>query len=102
MSIDTGGISHQRTARGGRYVYRFEDGAEAVLDYVDQGEGVVAMTHTGTPPHHRNKGAAEAIVRHAVAEARAAGTKIVPVCSYVAALFARNADWADLRADRER
>jgi hypothetical protein len=100
MSIDTSDIRHERTARGGRYVYRFADGAEAVLDYVNEGEGVVAMTHTGTPPHHRNKGAAEAIVRHAVAEAREAGTKIVPVCSYVAALFARNADWADLRADR--
>ena len=102
MSIDTRDIRHERTARGGRYVYRFEDGAEAVLDYVNQGEGVVAMTHTGTPPHHRNKGVAEAIVRRAVAEARESGTKIVPVCSYVAALFARNADWADLRADRTR
>jgi predicted GNAT family acetyltransferase len=100
MTIDPKAISHQRTARGGRYAYRFEDGAEAVLDYVDQGEGVVAMTHTGTPPHHRNKGVAEAIVRLAVAEAREAGTKIIPVCSYVAALFARNPDWADLRADQ--
>ncbi len=100
MTIDPNAISHQRTGRGGRYVYRFEDGAEAVLDYVDRGEGVVAMTHTGTPPHHRNKGVAEAIVRLAVAEAREAGTKIIPVCSYVAALFARNPDWADLRADQ--
>ena len=102
MSIDTTAIQHEKTARGGRYVYRFEDGAEAVLDYVNQSPRVVAMTHTGTPPHHRNKGAAEAIVRRAVAEARESGTKIIPVCSYVAALFARNADWADLRADRSR
>ena len=102
MSIDTSDIRHERTPRGGRYVYRFEDGAEAVLDYVNQGDGVVAMTHTGTPPRHRNKGVAEAIVRFAVAEAREAGTKIVPICSYVAALFARNPDWADLRASRTR
>ena len=100
MTIDKSRITHERTDGGGRYVYRFEDGAEAVLDYVDQGADVVAMVHTGVPPQHRNKGAAEAIVRHGVADVGTAGKTIVPVCSYVAAMFARNPDWSDLKARR--
>ena len=98
MAIDKSEITHETRNGGGRYVYRFEDGAEAVLDYVEQGADIIAMTHTGVPPQHRNKGAAEAIVRHGVAEARAAGKTIMPVCSYVATLFSRNPDWSDLKA----
>lgn len=99
MPIDESQITHQTRNGGGRYAYRFDDGSEAVLDYVARGDGVIAMTHTGVPPQHRNKGAAEAIVRHGIADARASGRKVVPVCSYVSALFLRNPDWADLRAD---
>ena len=38
------------------------------------------------------------LVNRAIADARTDGSKIVPLCSYVAAQFRRHPEWADLRA----
>ena len=45
------------------------------------------------------RGVAAELVERLVADARDEGFKIVPQCSYVAAKFADNPDWHDLRAD---
>lgn len=54
--------------------------------------------HTFTPPQARGQGIARKLVEAMVADAREHGFKIVPQCPYVAALFRKNPDWADLRA----
>jgi predicted GNAT family acetyltransferase len=46
----------------------------------------------------RGQGVAQVLVEALVADARAQGFKIVPQCSYVAALFRRHPEWADLLA----
>ncbi len=54
--------------------------------------------HTLVPRELEGQGIAGQLVRALIADARAQGFRIVPQCSYVAAQFARHADWADLRA----
>ncbi len=54
--------------------------------------------HTFVPPAMRGQGVAQILVEALVADAREHGFKIVPQCSYVAALFRRHPEWADLLA----
>ena len=87
-------IHHDRDALGGRYWIAFP-GDEAEMTYRLSG-GVMAIDHTYSPPAARGQGLAERLIRRAVADARAEGLKIAPLCSYAAAQFARHPDWSDL------
>lgn len=82
----------------GRYVIRIEDGLEAELTYGRREDGTVVADHTYVPPSHRGRGLAEQLMAALIADARGAGFRIVPVCSYVAAQFRRHPEWAGLRA----
>ena len=55
--------------------------------------------HTFVPPEMRGRGVAQQLVEALVADARQEGFKIVPECSYVAALFRRHPEWSDLLAE---
>lgn len=74
-------------------------GAErrAELTWVERG-GVRHANHTFVPDDMRGRGIAGKLVDALIADARAQGFRISPDCSYVAAAFRRNPDWADLRA----
>jgi predicted GNAT family acetyltransferase len=54
--------------------------------------------HTFVPPEMRGQGVAQVLVEALVADAREQGFRIVPQCSYVAALFRRHPEWSDLLA----
>lgn len=83
-------------ARHGRYVARVAGiDAEAELTFTRRGPDRISADHTGAPEALRGTGAAGALVEAMVADARKAGFRIVPLCSYVAARYARNPDWAD-------
>ena len=60
------------------------------------GEGVIIIDHTGVPDFYRGKGVGVKLVERAVADARASGKKIVPLCPFAAAQFRRRAEWADM------
>ncbi len=92
-------IQHEDDGATGRYFHLFDDGSEAEMTYRRVSANVIAADHTGVPPHHRGQGHAEQLVAAAMADARRNGTKIVPLCSYVAAMFRRHPEWADLRSD---
>jgi uncharacterized protein len=80
---------------------RFElriDGHLAVLDYVEQGENVLAFTHTFVPPELRGRNVAAILTRFALDDARRQGKKVAPRCSYVATFLERNQEYADLKA----
>lgn len=100
MSIDPKAITIDKQAGGGRYVYRFADGDEAEMAFVEQQPGVVLITHTGTPPRHRGQGVAAALVTRAIEDFRAGGKKVIPACSFARDQFAEHAEWADLLASR--
>jgi predicted GNAT family acetyltransferase len=73
------------------------DGHLSVCDYALAGDSMI-FTHTFVPPELRGRGIAEKLVRAALADARAAGRKVEPACSYVAVFIQRNKEYQDLLA----
>lgn len=87
-------VHHDAAARR----YESGEGAHlAVLEYERTGDRVT-YTHTFVPPELRGRGLAEALVRAALADARTAGLKVVPQCSYVAKFIERHAEYQPLLA----
>ena len=91
-------IAREETAGRGRYVIHMPDGSDAEMTFARQDPTTIVIDHTGVPPQFRGQKIAEPLMVHAIAEARARGEKIVPVCSYVVAQFRRHPEWEDLRA----
>ena len=80
--------------------HRYEaivDGLLSVCEYEVVDDKVV-FTHTLVPPELRGRGIAEQLVRAALADARTAGRKVVPACSYVEVFIKRHREYADLLA----
>jgi len=89
------------TVRHNPTAHRYEtvvEGHLAVCEY-ELGEGRMTFTHTLVPPELRGRGIAELLVRPALADARAAGRKVIPACSYVAKFIERHMEYQDLLAD---
>ena len=81
----------------GRYSTRPDpDGPEAELTYSRASDALIIIDHTGVPDAYRGQKVGVALVERAVADARAGGYKILPLCPFAAALFRRHADWADV------
>lgn len=94
------GVTITRHDEGARGEYRAQvAGSEHVgrLTWSDQ-NGVKAADHTLVPPEIGGRGVAAALVEALIADARAEGFKIRPLCSYVAVAFKRHPEWADLHA----
>ena len=78
---------------------RFEahvDGELCECCYVRSGD-VLTFTHTEVPAALGGRGIAAALVREALAWARANHLRVVPACSYVAAYMQRHPETLDLR-----
>lgn len=75
-------------------------GSDAIgrLTWVRRGDGARVAEHTLVPREIGGRGIAGLLVEDLIADARANGFKIVPQCSYVAAKFDKNPEWADLLA----
>lgn len=91
---DTPAVRHN--AAENRYEIAIESHL-AVAEYVMH-DGKQVLTHTLVPVELRGRGLAEALVRTALNDARAAGRKVVPACSYVARFIEKNPEFADLVA----
>ncbi|NUB46321.1 N-acetyltransferase [Fertoebacter nigrum] len=78
----------------GRYVIR-QDGADAELTYSITSPTLVIADHTAVPDAFRGTGAGLALVTRLVADARAEGFKIMPLCPFVNAQRKRHPEWAD-------
>lgn len=72
-----------------------EDGMTAVADYRRQ-DGRLLITHVESPPALRGKGTAGRLMTGVLDAARAAGDKVVPLCSYAVAFIRRNPQYQDL------
>jgi len=91
-------ITRELTASRGRYVGRIAGvEGEAELTFSRANPQLVITDHTGTPDSMRGMGAAKALVERLIADARAEGFKIAPLCPFVKAQLERNPDWSDLR-----
>jgi predicted GNAT family acetyltransferase len=91
-------VEREDGAGHGRYVIRLAGGLEAEMTYRRIGSGVIVIDHTYTPPEYRGQNVAFRLIDRAIADARADGTRIKPVCSYAVAQFRRHPEWADLLA----
>jgi len=100
MAIDPNDISLEDGGSKGRYVYR-ADGTEAEMTFTRAGEGLVIIDHTGVPDAFRGQGVGAALVTKAVADFRAAGKKVLPLCPFAAAQFRRHPEWTDLLQERK-
>lgn len=89
-------IRREEEGSKGRYVLS-RDGGEAVMTYSRLSPTRIIVDHTEVPDALRGSGAAFALVEHLVADARARGFTVVPLCPYVAAQARRHQDeWADV------
>ena len=92
-------ITHEGGGSSGRYVAEVAGAAvTGHLDWESVSKGVRVATHTIVPQPIGGRGVAAELVKALVADAREEGFRIVPQCSYVARLFDRHPEWADLRA----
>jgi len=82
----------------GRYVLEMPAGEEAYLTFVRSSPAHIVIDYSFVPPSARGRGVAARLVAYAVDDARDTGTRITPVCGYVAAEFRRHAEWADVLA----
>jgi len=80
------------------FYVKFEDGSKAYLRYSIEGDKM-HLIETYTPPQHRGKGVAKAMVDKAVEVAREKGLKIVPICSYSVYYFLKNPQFRDVLAE---
>lgn len=78
---------------------RFElevDGHTAIAAYERDGD-IVAFTHTVVPAALRGQGVGSRLIEGALAQVRAAGGKVRPLCTFVAGYIAQHPQWQDLR-----
>ena len=72
-----------------------EQGETAIAAYTLDGDAIV-FTHTEVPPALEGHGVGSRLIAGALAQVRAAGLKVVPACSFVAAYLRRHPEAADL------
>jgi uncharacterized protein len=96
-------ITHHVAGQGGRYVAVVEGAkAEGYLEWEAggkrDGREIRIAAHTIVPRAIGGRGVAAALVERLIADAKRLDFLVRPDCSYVAAKFKDNPDWASLRA----
>ncbi|MTH79141.1 GNAT family N-acetyltransferase [Paracoccus aestuariivivens] len=90
-------VSYEDQGSKGRYVARIA-GIEAVgeLTISKVSADLIIADHTYVPDAMRGTGAGSALVNRLIADARAKGQHIVPLCPFVRAQVQRHPEWADV------
>ena len=101
MAIDQDEIVLEDGEGKGRYVYR-ADGAEAQMTFSKAGARLLIIDHTEVPDAFRGQGVGVALVARGVADARAAGKRIIPLCPFAAAQFRKHPEWVDVLQERRQ
>jgi predicted GNAT family acetyltransferase len=79
---------------------RFElavDGTVAFANY-RRTPGVVNITHTETPAALRGRGIASQLIKGALEQIRAEGSKVVAGCGFVVAYLSKHPEFSDIQA----
>lgn len=79
----------------GRFFIR-QHGAEAELTFSITSPTLIIADHTGVPDAFRGQGAGLRLVQALVADARAQGYKVMPLCPFVNATRKKHPEWADV------
>jgi len=94
--MTAGTITREQSDTKGRYVYSDGEGPDAEMTYSKAGESLIIIDHTEVPDRFRGQGVGLALVTRAVDDARAAGTRILPLCPFAKAQFGKNPQWVDV------
>ncbi|MFG3343302.1 GNAT family N-acetyltransferase [Glycomyces sp. NPDC048151] len=79
----------------GRYEVHQDGRLLGFADYVRR-EGVITFTHTEVLPEAAGTGAAAALARASLDDARARGERVRPLCPYYARFVERHPEYQDL------
>lgn len=79
----------------GRYVVEL-NGAKAEMTYSKAGDSMIIIDSTEVPQAMRGQNLGVALVFQAVEDARSSGKKIMPLCPFAKAQFARHSEWHDV------
>ena len=79
----------QHDSEGSRFVVSLPDG-EAQLVYAPFGDDLLDLQHTEVPPSGHGEGVGDALVRAALAYARAHDLNVIATCPYVQAWLRRH------------
>lgn len=83
---------------GGAFLVERAGERLAEMTYAMDGQGRAVIDHTWVSPALRGEGTGLALLRAAVDWARRDGVRVVPVCSFARAAFARHEELADVLA----
>lgn len=98
MTTPRDAIRHQEAGAHGGFFIEREGRRVAELTYSAAGDAIV-VGHTYVDPNLRGGTLARDLVDAMVQWAREEHLKVVPVCSYVRAVFDRSDEYDDLRKD---
>ncbi|OJA04337.1 GNAT family N-acetyltransferase [Halomonas sp. QHL1] len=88
-------IKHETSDTKGRYVVEI-NGAKAEMTYSKAGDSMIIIDSTEVPDAMRGQKVGVALVTQAVGDARSSGKKIIPLCPFAKAQFARHSEWHDV------
>ncbi len=89
-------ITHEDNGSKGRYVAKIAGKPDAELTYSRASDTLIIVDHTGVPDELRGMGVGVKLVEKVVLDARASGTKIMPLCPFAKAQIARHKEWQDV------
>ncbi|PXF62772.1 GNAT family N-acetyltransferase [Kangiella spongicola] len=83
--------------KGGRYVARIDSReGEGEITFTIRDEQVISADHTGVPESMSGQGIAKALLNFMLEDAKKENFKIIPICPFVRAQYARHPEWSDL------
>src|SRR5687767_12947240 len=97
MSESSGDDSIERLdgPTGGSYRLQV-DGHLAEMTFSRAGATMLIIDHTDVPDALRGRSVGDRLVARAVADARAEGKKIIPLCPFAASRFRKHPEYADV------
>lgn len=88
-------IEHEANETKGQYRVEL-NGAKAEMTYSKAGDSIIIIDSTEVPDAMRGQKVGAALVAQAVEDARSSGKKIMPLCPFAKAQFARHSEWRDV------
>jgi uncharacterized protein len=81
--VSGGAVEVEHVEAGRRFEAQVDGETVGYLAYETDGDGLLDLTHTVVAPAARGQGVGEALVREALAHARARGARVIPSCAFV-------------------
>ncbi|MBC1471252.1 GNAT family N-acetyltransferase [Listeria seeligeri] len=82
------------------YAINDQDVEVGEVTFVPTGDDMFIIDHTGVDDAARGQGIAQELVKHAVEKAKAEGKKIIPLCPFAKAEFAKKPEYQVVQADK--